>query len=200
MKKYVITMFILIWPISVWALDEREGYSAVFDINQPQMTIFTVPEGKRFVLLQLNGEPTEALFIALKVNDRMIVDAKTLFHSGYNYSDLRYNHDFPDRCVIVNAGEILTVIHGSYEWDPYPIKFQIVGYFYNVACVSPPVGDLNGDCKVDFNDFAVLASEWLKDGNENSVLSGCSIFFAQPTTLLFLVFCAATLRKRRKEF
>jgi uncharacterized repeat protein (TIGR03803 family) len=35
-----------------------------------------------------------------------------------------------------------------------------------VDCVNPPEGDLNGDCKVDFQDFAVLASEWLDCGLE----------------------------------
>jgi uncharacterized repeat protein (TIGR03803 family) len=35
-----------------------------------------------------------------------------------------------------------------------------------VNCVNPPSSDLNGDCKVDFQDFAVLASEWLDCGLE----------------------------------
>jgi uncharacterized repeat protein (TIGR03803 family) len=35
-----------------------------------------------------------------------------------------------------------------------------------VSCVTPPAGDLNGDCKVDFQDFAVMASAWLNCGLE----------------------------------
>jgi hypothetical protein len=27
-------------------------------------------------------------------------------------------------------------------------------------------GDINGDCKVDFKDFAIMASHWLEDGSE----------------------------------
>lgn len=35
-----------------------------------------------------------------------------------------------------------------------------------VTCVNPPNNDLNGDCKVDFQDFAILASQWLDCGLE----------------------------------
>jgi uncharacterized repeat protein (TIGR03803 family) len=35
-----------------------------------------------------------------------------------------------------------------------------------VTCVNPPTGDLNGDCKVDFQDFAVMANQWLDCGLE----------------------------------
>jgi uncharacterized repeat protein (TIGR03803 family) len=35
-----------------------------------------------------------------------------------------------------------------------------------VTCVEPPEGDLNGDCKVDFEDFAIMADEWLDCGLE----------------------------------
>jgi len=31
-----------------------------------------------------------------------------------------------------------------------------------LICLSRPDGDLNGDCKVDFRDFAELAGNWLK--------------------------------------
>ena len=32
-------------------------------------------------------------------------------------------------------------------------------------CLDPPVADFTGDCKVDLNDLARLAAEWLLDGN-----------------------------------
>jgi hypothetical protein len=31
-------------------------------------------------------------------------------------------------------------------------------------CTSRPQSDLNGDCKVDFLDYSVMASEWLACG------------------------------------
>jgi uncharacterized repeat protein (TIGR03803 family) len=35
-----------------------------------------------------------------------------------------------------------------------------------VECVNQPESDLNGDCKVDFQDLAILADEWLDCGLE----------------------------------
>jgi hypothetical protein len=32
------------------------------------------------------------------------------------------------------------------------------------ACVNPPQMDANNDCKVDMEDFAVFASEWMTCG------------------------------------
>ena len=32
------------------------------------------------------------------------------------------------------------------------------------VCLSPPAADINGDCKVDFADMAILASQWLESG------------------------------------
>jgi sulfatase modifying factor 1 len=34
------------------------------------------------------------------------------------------------------------------------------------VCVNPPSSDLNGDCKVDFQDFAIMAGQWLDCGLE----------------------------------
>lgn len=30
------------------------------------------------------------------------------------------------------------------------------------VCISKPIADLDDDCKVDFNDFAILANQWLE--------------------------------------
>lgn len=34
----------------------------------------------------------------------------------------------------------------------------------DVVCLTPPSLDVTGDCKVDFDDFAILASQWLTCG------------------------------------
>jgi probable HAF family extracellular repeat protein len=59
----------------------------------------------------------------------------------------------PDGSVIVGYG---TNPSGQTE------AFRAVLY----TCVSPPTTDLNGDCKVDFQDFAIMAGEWLDCGLE----------------------------------
>jgi len=40
-------------------------------------------------------------------------------------------------------------------------RFRVVAPEY---CLNKPLSDLNGDCKVTFSDFAILASEWLDCG------------------------------------
>jgi hypothetical protein len=160
MKKCLITLFILAWPISAWAIEEREGYYKVLEIPSNQtLPIFTVPEGKCFVLLQLtaNNLPWD-----IQVNGTDFIDGELIM---YDYtSGRKMSHDFPDRCVTVNSGETLSVVN----FGGSTIKLNIIGYFYDCKRVSRPVADLTNDRKVDFSDFAVLASEWLKDGNINS--------------------------------
>jgi hypothetical protein len=34
---------------------------------------------------------------------------------------------------------------------------------YPTRCINPPAADLNGDCVVDFKDFAVLAGKWMAE-------------------------------------
>jgi hypothetical protein len=72
---------------------------------------------------------------------------------------------------------------GSYEWNPVPavdsnqclirvsdqsnpnvtdISDDVFTIF---QCANPISGDLNGDCYVDFKDFAIIAEHWLNCGN-----------------------------------
>lgn len=72
---------------------------------------------------------------------------------------------------------------GSYEWDPVPavdsneclvrISDQSVpdvndtsdAVFTIYQCIGPIAGDLNGDCYVNWKDFASFAATWLDCGN-----------------------------------
>ncbi|MHC4460869.1 MAG: hypothetical protein ACYS6W_15920 [Planctomycetota bacterium] len=72
---------------------------------------------------------------------------------------------------------------GSYEWSPVPIADSdqcLVrisdssnscnldtsdGVFTISRCQTQFVGDLDGDCYVDFRDFAIFALDWLKCSN-----------------------------------
>lgn len=38
-------------------------------------------------------------------------------------------------------------------------------FTFRLVCPEPPAGDLNGDCRVDFQDLAILMSNWLLDCN-----------------------------------
>ena len=52
----------------------------------------------------------------------------------------------------------------------YPLSHKEIVQAYvdvtgEIVCWDPPVGDFNGDCRVDMNDLRMLAAEWLFDGN-----------------------------------
>ena len=38
------------------------------------------------------------------------------------------------------------------------------------SCKTPPTADLNGDCKVNLSDLAILSSQWLRCGLDPAVL------------------------------
>lgn len=66
----------------------------------------------------------------------------------------------------------------SIGWEPYPnggrINMGAYGgteeasksYFGTPVCDKPIAGDVNGDCKVDFIDFAIMAYHWLEDNSQ----------------------------------
>jgi hypothetical protein len=41
-------------------------------------------------------------------------------------------------------------------------------YFGEPVCETIMAGDINGDCRVDFADWAIMAGHWLKDGHATS--------------------------------
>ena len=65
----------------------------------------------------------------------------------------------------------------SIGWEPYPnggiVNIGIYGgtteasksYFGGPVCQKPIAGDANGDCRVDFTDFVLMALHWCEDNN-----------------------------------
>lgn len=117
---------------------EREGYCRTFilpaDSNQ---VIFTVPDGKRFVLLKLYSTSVGDLYYwNLTVDDSLFLhgsisdfpsdlgDATTFMIWGYSFR-LNATRDFPSRSAVIYAGETLTVAGSGGT-------LNIIGYFYDV--------------------------------------------------------------------
>jgi hypothetical protein len=68
--------------------------------------------------------------------------------------------DYPGASHTYANGISGSNIVGSYEDE----SFRLHSFLF---CSETKTSDLNGDCKVDFEDFAIFASEWLK-GNNNA--------------------------------
>ncbi len=118
---------------------ERDGYCRTFvlpaDSNQ---VIFTVPDGKRFVLLKLystgfdvssyswNLTVDDSLFLVGGIGDfpSSVGDSSTGMVWGYSFP-MNASRDFPSRCAVVYAGETLKITGDR-------ANLTIIGYFYDV--------------------------------------------------------------------
>ncbi|MGB2806258.1 MAG: hypothetical protein WBC22_00850 [Sedimentisphaerales bacterium] len=117
---------------------ERDGYCRTFvlpaDSNQ---VIFTVPDGKRFVLLKLYTTGSAGYSSSygwnLTVDDSLFLVGR---NADFDFDALRdtriwgplpmnASRDFPSRCAVINAGETLTIA-GSEG------TLTIIGYFHDV--------------------------------------------------------------------
>jgi hypothetical protein len=76
--------------------------------------------------------------------------------------------------VCIDAGDP----GSSIGWEPYPnggrinmgayggTKEASKSYFGAPVCERPVAGDVNGDCRVDLKDFAIMAFHWLENNAE----------------------------------
>lgn len=128
MKK--LSFILLVWVIMsvaspVMANKVREGFYEFFEIapNSSQ-TILVAPEGKRFVLLKLYTTTHYSNY-----NWQLTING-TLFIGGeiyINYSN--QVHDFPDKCVVVNSGEILKAENFAHSVSYNTLRLVVIGYF-----------------------------------------------------------------------
>jgi hypothetical protein len=120
-------------------VSQREGYCKALTLGaSSNHTFFTVESGKRFVLLKVHAS-FETTVIGrnwqLTVNDIELINGEInrsggelVSGSGWEYF-YKYEHDFPDRCVVLDAGETLKVLNNVVN---DPLNFTLIGYFYDV--------------------------------------------------------------------
>ncbi|MDD5063184.1 MAG: hypothetical protein PHQ35_00285 [Phycisphaerae bacterium] len=116
---------------AVSGVSQREGCLQQVNVDASSTyTLFTVPTGKRFVLLNLTFRYDSSKRRAyLTVNDNFLTGypyVRSYTESITNY--MQSYADFPDRCVVVNAGETLKVVNE----ESATLKAMIVGYYYNI--------------------------------------------------------------------
>ncbi len=109
---------------------EREGFCRKFDISASGTSdIITVPAGKRFVLLRLNSTHISNGKWEMQCDTFHFDNIITLFqrNDAGGGTDYRYVTDFPDRCLVINSEDSLSVTNTSTN----NLSITITGYFFN---------------------------------------------------------------------
>jgi hypothetical protein len=112
---------------------EREGYFKRLRLTSgASEDLFTVQDGKRFVLLQLYYHGDNLISWSLRVNGSILLD-ESILRSGQQGQDTAYDFrfTFPDRCVVFDPNDTLSVTLGTAT----ATTWHIVGYFYDVPQV-----------------------------------------------------------------
>jgi hypothetical protein len=118
-------------------VSQREGFHKFITLAEDSVEeLLTVEPGKRLVLLKLYAplQTADAYQWRLTVNDIEFIDG-TITKYGGEYSSggwtntYKYEHNFPDRCVVVDAGETLKVVN----YHPTnALWMTLIGYYYDV--------------------------------------------------------------------
>lgn len=92
-------------------------------------------------------------------------------YEGCNGKELACNDDYslenPYSQVILNAVKGKTYLIRIAGFDGQQGAYKLLAT--HGVCANPPQSDTNNDCKVDMQDLAVLAAEWLHCGKSNPV-------------------------------
>ena len=126
-----------IYDAASGGINEREGFCQYFETpGDSNEVILTVPEGQRFVLLKLYCLCDIGEDWSLTVDGSLLINGKSIIEVGYQTHNVdgiiyKFMHDFPDRCVVVNAGQTLEVVN-SHPNPSFKSKTTIIGYYYDV--------------------------------------------------------------------
>ena len=108
-----------------------EGYCVpTVTAEDSNRVVFTVPAGKQFVLRKLYVRHKEKNIWDswhLSVDGDVLIDGGIVYE-GYNMPR-RGIHNFPDNCVVIDAGETLSTVNEMSEDGTYTLKTTIIGYF-----------------------------------------------------------------------
>ena len=107
-----------------------EGYCEYIETAEDSnQVVLIVPAGRQFVLRKLYARHREKSIWDLwhlEVDGNVLIDGGIIHEL---YGQKKGAHDFPDNCVVINAGETLRAVNEMTEDGSYTLKTTIIGYF-----------------------------------------------------------------------
>lgn len=113
---------------------DTEGYCEYFEtVEGSNQIAFIVPLEREFVLRKLYIAHRAGYLNTkwqLMVDDNIFVDGSIMYvgTGGENISGV---HNFPDGCLVINAGETLKIINKIFD-EGFFLKTTIIGYFRDI--------------------------------------------------------------------
>ena len=179
---------------TVEQLHHAQGYGYILvEVDGPDATLTWMQRNSNDLTVQSTYEPREVW--SYTVSPELIVVApnageKLVATNSYTIRWKTRGADVENVMIDYHSGGGQGWQHiaqwpntGQYEWDPVPtldstecliriwaaqdagISDTSDGTFTIFECRKQMPADLNGDCYVDFLDFAILAGDWLSCGN-----------------------------------
>jgi beta propeller repeat protein len=150
----------------VWE-DYRGGNSDIYYTYLPDLTAVTHivwPNGGENLIA---GKQSAIQWTNLHLNDSNYVKIEYSTDNGKSFSTITDNYANSGEYVwqvpaSINANQCLIRISDKNNPDTTDASDAVFSIF---QCDASLTADLSGDCKVDFEDFAILSSQWLRCGN-----------------------------------
>jgi hypothetical protein len=157
-KSILVLAIAFLFDVNVSFANDRIPFCKSLTVApEANQVIIAVPADERFVLLKLYANsPIQNWHLDID-NQVLLAGTISVQISANNFIYKTYVHDFPDSCVVVPAGKTLTAVNKNATG--YKLELTLIGYSERTdTCL---MSDLNGDHKVDFEDFALFANQWL---------------------------------------
>lgn len=158
--KNVLFTIMMVFLLAAPVFAQNQGYCKSFELctfEPNDLNAFTVSANEEFVLSTVYVTATGSGTWSLTANENFSIGGKTATANLYQSPQLE-KYEFPAGLIVMNAQDILVL---NYDTNGCYITVTIIGYFAP-AGIESMGSDLTGDGKVNFDDFSVMASDWLK--------------------------------------
>ena len=152
--KNVLFTIMMVFLLAAPVFAQNQGYCKSFELctfEPNDLNAFTVSANEEFVLLKVYVTATYEGTWSLTAGENFNL-------SGHGYRGQFECYSFPADTIVMNAQDTMVL---NYDTNGHYITVTIIGYFGS-AGIESMGSDLTGDGKVNFDDFSVLAADWLK--------------------------------------